>query len=207
MRQFRLQVRVAAMILAATGAARADIIAIDPFDGALTDTFDQWNTNQAVLSLPVFGGFGALEVLSAGGAIKVEFSSTFLNDPVVPLSDMMAGQLGIAQWVFDTPLTRFGGWFENNSGASDATLEFYDASDTLIGTMIADIPVDAQTWTWNGWQSDVPFSRIVVTGNGVINGFIWYENMQADPVPAPAALTVIGGGLMLGTRRRRRDPR
>lgn len=47
-------------------------------------------------------------------------------------------------------------------------------------------------WTWNGWQSDVPIGRIVVTGNGIVNGFLWYENVQIDfAVPGP------GGGAVL----------
>jgi hypothetical protein len=108
---------------------------------------------------------------------------------------MMMGQLGVAQWVFEEPMCCFGGWMENNSGADDATFEFYDAGGNLIEQTVATIPAAAQAWTWNGWQSDVPFSRIVVTGNGLINGFIWYENVAADPAPSSCPTDLDGDGL------------
>jgi hypothetical protein len=181
------------------------LVEVGTFTGTATDTFDQHDNNMSVQTLSVFGGLGTLENLTPGGAIKVEFASTFLNDPVVPISDMMAGQLGIGQWSFDVPVTRFGGWWENNSGADDATVQFFDADDNLIGERIADVPFLAQQWTWNGWESDVPISRIVVTGNGTLNGFLWYENMQIDVLPAPAAWGLLPLALVAGARRRRRE--
>jgi hypothetical protein len=174
--------------------AAAGVTPMGPFAGSLSDTFNQYSTTMAVPTLPVFGGAGEIQMLSAGGAIKVEWSSSLGGDLVVPISGMMVGQLGIAQWVFDEPMCCFGGWMENNSNADDATFEFFDADGQLIDAAIADIPDAAQQWTWNGWQSDVPFSRIVVTGNGLINGFIWYENMVADPAPVSCPTDVDGDG-------------
>ena len=54
---------------------------------------------------------------------------TLGGDLVTPISDMMAGQLGVGQWTFDTPVRKFGGWWENNSGADDATVEFFAKPD------------------------------------------------------------------------------
>jgi hypothetical protein len=195
---------VAVTIVAYAGvpSASADITPIGSFVGDASDNFDQHTTIMTEQSLPVFDSMGTLENLSAGGAIKVEFSSQFLGHQVVSITGMMAGQLGVAQWVFNTPAVRFGGMWENNSGTDDATVEFYDVNDNLIDTVIADVPFGVG-WTWNGWESDVPFTRIVVTGNGVVNGFLWYENMQVTFVPAPPA----GAMLLLaafGSRRRRR---
>lgn len=92
------------------------------------------------------------------------------------------------RWLFDDPALKFGGYFENNSGADDAELRFYDASGALLGSMLADIPADARAWTWNGWASDEPFVRIDIAGNGLINGFIWYEDMQVAVVPEAGGL-------------------
>lgn len=185
--------------------AKADIIAIGPFTGSASDTFDQYNRVMALQTLDVFGGLGTISNLTEDGAIKVEFSSNFGGDLVLPISGMMMGQLGIGQWDFNTPVTRFGGWWENNSGADDATLEFYDVNNVLIGEMIADVSASAQQWQWNGWESDTPISRIVVTGNGIINGFLWYENMQIDVVPTPGAILMFGVAGLCGNRRRRRE--
>jgi len=190
--------------IAISTSANATISTVAPFTGQFTDTFNEYSTVMAVQSLPVFGGLGTLQNLTPGGAIKVEFSSLFDGVQIVPLSGMMAGQLGIGQWTFSQPITRFGGWFANNSGQNDATVTFYDAQNQLQGQMIATIPF-APGWTWNGWSSDVPITRIVVTGNGVLNGFLWYENMQVDTVPGPPAVAALAlVALMRMSKKRRR---
>jgi len=85
------------------------------------------------------------------------------------------------------PCIKFGAWFGNNSRFDDATVDFYDPSDTLIGSVTATVPKSLRGWTWNGWQSDVPIHRLVVTGNdaGFLHGFIWFDDMQASPAPEP----------------------
>ena len=69
--------------------------------------------------------------------------------------------------------------------------------------MIANVSASAQQWQWNGWESDTPISRIVVTGNGIINGFLWYENMQIDLVPTPSAIAFFGVAAICRRRKRR----
>lgn len=172
--------------------AAVGLTPIGPFIGDRAEPFD-YSQNMAVESLPVFGGAGVLRKLDPddGGSIKVEWSSTFLGKTVSAISSMMGGQLTIAEWVFDQPVSRFGGRFENNSGTPDATLEFYDVNDALIDTVVAAIPhTPPQTWPWHGWESTTPIRRIVITGNGVLNGFLWFEHMQMTfaPVPVPGDL-------------------
>ena len=183
----------------------AVIVSVDQFTGDVTETFNQYDNTTAAQSIPVFGGAGTLQNLSAGGAIKIEFASTFMGYQVSPIDDMMGGQLGVAQWVFNQPITRFGGWFENNSGADDAVISFFDVNNVLIQALPANIPF-AEDWTWNGWQSDTPISRIVVFGNGTVNGFLWYENMQIDfaDVPEPSAIAAVTVMALAGVHKRRR---
>lgn len=185
--------------------AGAAIVAVDPFTGDVSESFDQHDNVIATQNLSVFGGAGSLMNLSVGGAIKVEFSSLFQGYQVNAINDMMGGQLGIAQWVFSQPITRFGGWFENNSGADDATITFFDVNNAPIQSVTANIPF-AEGWTWNGWQSETPISRIVVSGNGIVNGFLWYENMQIDfaEVPAPPALALLAIAICCRSRQRLR---
>ncbi|MCC6908635.1 MAG: hypothetical protein IT430_11880 [Phycisphaerales bacterium] len=190
--------------LALSGSSRGDVIAIGPFTGMAADTFNQYNNTMAEQVLPVFGGLGVIRNMTQGGAIKVEWGSQFSGKWVYPRSGMMMGQLGIGQWEFDVPVTRFGGWWENNSGVSDATIAFYDAQDLLLGERNATIPFQQSGWTWNGWESDVPIHRIVVTGRGVLNGFLWYEDMQIDYVPTPGSLLVLAGIGAAAARRRSR---
>lgn len=172
--------------------ASAIVQPVAQFVGEKTDTFDQFSNVNALLSLPVFGGFGSLNTVSPDGAIKLEFSSSLNGDLVRPISGMMAGQLDLADWAFNEPVSRFGGFWENNSGASNANIRFYDGAGNQLASLSATIPVAGQRWVWNGWESDVPFTRVRVTGNGLFNGFIWYENMQVTrAVPAPGAFAAV----------------
>jgi hypothetical protein len=97
----------------------------------------------------------------------------------------MLGQLGISEWEFTPPLVRFGCYFQNNSRFDDATVDFYDVSDTLIGSETAKVPKTFRGWTWNGWQSAVPIHRLVITGNDAafLHGFIWFDDVQVTTAP------------------------
>ena len=143
--------------LSATNASRAGIIPIDPFVGTSSEDFDNTGVEGATQTLDVFGGLATIRNLTSGGALKVELSSSLDGDLVVPRSaPWMVGQLGIAEWTFAQPISQFGGYFENNSRFDDAVVDFYDRSGSLIDSLTATIPKDAQDWTWNGWHSDTP---------------------------------------------------
>lgn len=198
----KLSSAVAFLSLCAAATAQAQLTPIGPFQGEFSENFNRFSTNQAVQVLDVFTSRGVIRNLSPGGSVKVELSSSLGGDLVQPRSGWMMGQLGIARWQFNAPARRFGGYFENNSGADDATLHFYDASLSLIGSVVADIPAAGGEWVWNGWESSVPFTRIEVVGNGVINGFIWYEDMQLSRVPEPSTLALLCAGMLPAVRRR-----
>ena len=156
------------------------------------------------------GGFATITRLDAEGSIKIEFSSQLGSDLVTHRSpDRMMGQLSVLEWVFDQPVSHFGGWWENNSRFDHANVEFFNASGGLIDTLEASVPKAAQAWTWNGWQSDTGIKRIVVTGNDTefLSGFIWYEDVQAiAAVPEPAGLAIFGAMGAILLRRRRAEP-
>jgi hypothetical protein len=101
----------------------------------------------------------------------------------------MLGQIGISEWEFSTPLTKFGAWFANNSRFDDATVDFYDVNGSLIGSARARVPKSLRGWTWNGWQSDVPIHRLVVTGSdaGFMHGFIWFDDVQVVTALQPVS--------------------
>lgn len=59
-------------------------------------------------------------------------------------------------------------------------------------------------WTWNGWEFDAPVSRIVVIGSGILEGFLWTDDLEMTPVPAPAGvlpLLLLAGAMARGRRR------
>src|SRR5688572_3540189 len=122
---------VAASVLSASIAC-AVVTPIGQFIGDFHDTFDQWNATNATASLPTFDDHGSIVRVGTDGSIKTEFSSQLGGDLVVPITDMMIGQLCIPDWIFNEPASRFGGYWESNSHADDATLQFYDTGDNLL---------------------------------------------------------------------------
>jgi hypothetical protein len=196
-RQWLLMIAVSAPVLFAPTASLADIMPIGPFVGSSSENFDNTGVDGATPSLTVFGGFATILNTTAGGSIKVERSSSLGGLLQVPRSpDWMVGQLGIAQWMFTTPLSDFGGYFANNSRFNDATIDFFDTSDALLGSLTVTVPNTPVTWTWNGWHSDTPIGSLKITGNDTVflSGFIWYDDFElrtSAAVPEPGSLKLL----------------
>jgi hypothetical protein len=195
-------------------AARGGVITpIGPFQGTVSDDFSSFDIF-AYQQLPIMGGAATVNNLTPGGALKIEFLSSLGGRLVIAHSlPRMLGQLGISEWVFTQPVSEFGGYFANNSRFNDARVDFYDVNGSLIDSVVATVPIaqNPQDWHWNGWHSDVPIKSFVVTGNDTVfvNGFIWFDDVQADPIPEPSSLGLGLAGLVvtLGYYGRVRRPR
>jgi hypothetical protein len=178
--------------------ARAQVVfPIGPFVGTYFDNFNNDGPGGAGghQSVDVFGGFATVQNLTAGGALKIEFSSSLGGNLVTPRSPpLMFGQIGISRWTFDAPISQWGGYWENNSRFDDAVVQFFDVNNNLIGTQTATVPHLGQAWIWNGWESTTPIAAIQVAGNDVefLNGFIWWEDFQVTvAVPEPTVLALL----------------
>jgi hypothetical protein len=198
------------IVLVLFSPAEGDIIMpIGPFSGDVTEGFESFSQG-AHSSLSVFGGRAEINNLTPGGGLKIEFSSALNGNLVTPRTGAkMGGQLGIAEWVFDEPPAQFGGYFETNSGADDGVVTFFDAQNQIVGQDILRAVNVGRIWTWNGWAFAEPIQRLVIDGNGLIDGFIWYDDMQLISIPEPAtgAIAVVSWMLMgaFGRRRPQRD--
>jgi hypothetical protein len=180
------------------------VIPIGPFQGAFSDDFNSYSQG-ARQQQSIMRGAGTVSNLTPGGALKMEFSSSLGGRLVLPHSPpLMMGQLGISEWEFNDPLIQFGGYFANNSRFDDARVDFFDVNGALIDSVTATVPVTRfpADWNWNGWQSDVPIKRFVITGNDTefVNGFIWFDDVQANPaivsaVPEPSSFCLALSGL------------
>jgi hypothetical protein len=184
--------------------ANADIQSIDPFVGDRSEPLN-FGFTAIVARFEIFQGAGALASFDGHTTvIHLLFADTFAGDTVTPRTgpNILGFTQGPGIFEFDPPVQRFGGYFNNNSGADDATVDFRDVSGNLIGTRIASTPAPGNQWVWNGWESDTPVSRVAVTGNGVIHGFLWFDDMEISTVPSPGGTTLllVAAGLL---RRRR----
>ncbi len=180
-------------------AASATIEDSGPFIGARAEGFESFPLGSHP-SLEVFGGAATINNLTPDGSLKVEPNSTLGGTLVFPRSgSKMGGQLGIAEWIFHEPPARFGGYFANNSGVDDALVTFFDIDDQIVAEDVLHVVHGNNTWTWNGWSFDAPIHRLEIDGNGLIDGFIWYDDMQFTPLPEPsAAVLLVGLSLMVG---------
>jgi hypothetical protein len=181
LRQFIL-LSVAVAALALSSPSRADVVPIDPFDGAMSENFDGMNEGGGRQYLVIFDGFGIVYNQTDGGAIKVEYMSSRGGNLVMPHSrPLMMGQMGIMLWEFAEPVSQFGSYFANNSRFDDAQVDFYDENGDWIDSTTATIPNDCN-WYWNGWESDVPIKWIVIGGNDVEfdHAFIWVDDVQIN---------------------------
>ena len=193
---------------------QGDFGPIGPFTGDRSENFSSFQGGGGgFLSLDIFGDAVTLFNLTDGGAIKIEFQSTLIyqgqSDTVVPRSQpVFMGQLGTMEWQFHQPVSKFGGYFENNSFADNVNFQFFDANDNLIADAVGTTLWASNQWTWNGWESDVPIYRAVSTGNNnaLLNGFIWYDDMQIQfaTIPEPTQFAGLGLAVLCGILVRRR---
>jgi RNA polymerase sigma factor (sigma-70 family) len=171
--------------------ARSGPIAqLGPFQGTASERFDALGVDVTQQGISILGRTATVSNVTRGGALKIASGSSLGGVLVTPHSpSFMLGQVGISEWVFSTPLTKFGAYFANNSRFDDASVDFYDVNDTLIGSETARVPKSLRRWTWNGWQSGVPIHRLVITGKDAefLHGFIWFDDVQVATAPRPAS--------------------
>jgi hypothetical protein len=172
-----------------------------PFVGEFSDPLNYPGT-AIVPQFSIFGGRASLNSHNGSTLIHYLLSSSLGGNLVSPRTG--AHILGFTEgpgiFLFDPPVQRFGAYFNNTSGADDATCEFFGPGNEPLASLVATTPAPGNQWVWNGWESDVPISRIVVTG------ILWFEDLEITTVPAPGAAAAVWI-VLLGAVRRRRPPR
>lgn len=197
--------------------ANATLTTIGPFSGTLSETFESFSNYAA-------GPFNQPEpflVMGGNASFDSALDDLVIYDPVnasfglggsggAQVSDGVQG-MGMNfgpndSWtlMFVSDTNDFGAfWGAATSGGPVITgVEFYDSSNVVVGS--TSFAYDHETTSdgvleWNGWNSDVAFRSVKVTGNYVV-----IDGMQAtNAVPEPATMSVLALGALAMLRRRK----
>jgi hypothetical protein len=197
MSMFRLSA-VAASVLLLGSLASAQFTAIGPFSGtAGTESFESQSSSSGVgcINGRIFGNKGDL----CSNAMLVTSGWGF-NCSIAPHSGsrFTGSASGIATYNFDQCVSRFGGYFGNNTPSGvNGVASFYDGNGNLVGTEVFVNP-NTCTWTWNGWDfNGAQIQKIEVSLNGY-GAFTMMDDMEADFSPncssAPGVVMCAGDG-------------
>ncbi|HLO97633.1 MAG TPA: PEP-CTERM sorting domain-containing protein [Fimbriimonas sp.] len=199
-------------------AANATITPIGQFTGALSESFESFQ-NYLVNPLfyepePFVVMGGAASFVSSVQLLTIwepsDFATWGLIDSgsAVPADGLKGMGLDTTgeNWTltFASDQNDFGAfWGVSTEGApGTATVEFFDATNTLVGS--TSFSYDHETnadgiLDWNGWNSDIAFRSVRVSGN-----YVAIDAMQAgSAVPEPATMSVLALGALAMLRRRK----
>ena len=188
------------------GQAKAEIVPIGEFVGEKSEGFESQTPFQFLPSYDVFGGQGVVQQLGAGQGLHITTGWGFFSTVFPHSGDFFMGGAGVnAEWVFDTPALRFGGFFATNADVAGAVALFYDEAGALIGESDVVAPL-GDNWAWNGWETTTlgpGIKSVQIIANNGFNGFIMHDDMQYTAIPAPGALALLALGAV-GIRRKRK---
>ncbi len=181
----RLQALASALLMSCVGlaaSARAQIVPVGPFTGNASDSFEA--IQMPYIELPcaepfVFGTVASLCDSTGLGAYMG--TNWFGNCALQPRTGNFLASTndGFAIFTFGQDVSTFGGYFANLGLYTDATVRFFDASGSLLGTQTAAIPPTC-TWVWHGWQSlGSPIRQIQIASNNGFNGqFVMMDDLE-----------------------------
>jgi hypothetical protein len=173
---------------ALSAAATAQIVPVGPFTGNLQDGFETQTAFQFTPCIvpDIFQGAGQL--CDSNNQAAHVTSGWGFQCTIFPHSGGRLSASAGAYYImtFNQDVSQFGGYWGVNSGYPDATLDFYDINNNLIGSVTATIPADC-SWNWGGWQTNgAAIRRIDIKGlNPYGGGFVDMDDME---------LTLGGGG-------------
>ena len=182
---------IASSVALLSSAASAQIITSAPFTGQHSEDLESspYGSSTCVPGR-VFGNTADL-CDPVGNGLIVTSGWSFMCQIGTHGGVKLAGSSGgPAEFRFDQPATRFGGFFGTNCGSPDATVEFYDINNALITSLTATIPANC-TWSWSGWQvvGGPAIKRVKLIGlNPYGGGFVDMDDVQVDygiPCPLP----------------------
>lgn len=176
-------------VLILSASASAQITPIGAFVGAQQEEFETL-LNNPVQCIPgrVFNNHG--DLCTPLGPYCIDTFGWLLYCAIYPhngSNGLFGSAQGPADFTFDTPAQRFGGYFGTNGYLAGGVADFYDAGDNLIAFHV---PVTAPNcaWAWNGWDagSGPKIKRVELFANDPYNqgGLLQMDDMEYDPAGA-----------------------
>ena len=204
MKKYTLTVVSALIACGVVGRANAQIIALGEFTGDKSEGFETQTPFQFLPSYDVFDGQGVVQQLGAGQGLHITTGWSFFSTVFPHGGARFMGGAGVnAEWVFDTPALRFGGFFATNADVPGAIALFFDDAGNMIGQADVAAPL-GDNWAWDGWETTGPgIKRVQIIANNGFGGFIMHDDMQYTAIPAPGVLGLFAIGLGMARRRRR----
>jgi hypothetical protein len=186
--------------------ASAQVTPTGPFSGQLHENFENQPGHsgfQPCVVGRVFSNNGDLCTPSASGCNITSGWGFQCGLAPHSTSHLFGSAQGYAEYSFDSPAQRFGGYFANNSfDPSGGTAVFWDANNNQLASLAINAPNNCQ-WNWNGWDagSGPLIKRVSIYGPPQYGGpFMMMDDMELDtsgPPPGtdvcqPGQLGVIG---------------
>lgn len=162
-----------------TGAASSQIVPVDPFVGDYSEGFE----GNQVIFLPCMPDrvFDATADLCTPGNSGCHTTTGWgFYCSIYPHSGtwFFGSAGGYAEYEFDLPVRRFGGYWGTNANQNDGYAIFYDEAGNNMGQVDIIAPADC-TWTWNGWESQgAAISRVATYGNAYNGPFLMQDDME-----------------------------
>jgi hypothetical protein len=165
-----------------TAAAAAQVSPVGPFAGPTTESFE---TQSALPDTPyqclpdgIFAGAATLCDPAFSSIVLPNFWSLFCIASPRTGTRYAVSIGGPVEITFSSPVHRFGGYFATVGGADGAEVSFLDANGVVVGT--AEMTTDQCDYTWSGWQSAQPFTKVRIVGNSPFGdgGYVHMDDLE-----------------------------
>jgi hypothetical protein len=176
------------MVAGFAATAAGQVSPVGPFTGPHTEGFETQpavpDTLYSCLPGRIFNGAADACEPTMNSLVVPTFWSMFCQATPHGGTRYILGVQGPIEVTFDAPATRFGGYFATAGGLDGALVTFLDASGP-IGTVA--MTTSQCDWTWNGWESTAPFTRVSIVGNSPFGqgGYIHMDDLEYLGTGAP----------------------
>ena len=164
--------------------AGAQVTPIGPFTGAQSDGFETQVSPgfTACVNGRVFNS--TADLCTPGGSGCNITSGWGFICTIFPHSGgkLFGSAGGYAEYTFDTPAQRFGGYFGINYNVSNGTAIFFDANNNQLASLTITVPANC-SWNWAGWDAGAgpKFKRVQIWGPAPLGGgFMMMDDMEVD---------------------------